>query len=256
VSACGPIVTFAQFSDSHLRADRRKHQGVDAVSALETAVRSLGSAVEFVVHTGDLVSRPADVESYRLYRKIAQGLECPIWHLPGNHDEVTLMRRELGATVPDFPWSFSSGGIRFIGLNSSEGSVAEEELGRLATLLAEGGDVLLFLHHHLGPIEDSWLNPFALQNPQELGAVLRSATSRILGIFHGHIHYYSQMSFLGFPVFSAPALTSQFDPFGAFLSVGHEPPAYTEVAVYPDGRVSRTLHPCGARVDGSLEGAR
>lgn len=255
MSTGDPAVTFAHFSDTHLRADRREHRGVDTVSALETAVRSLGSEVEFVIHTGDLVSRPADEESYGLYREIAQGLECPIWHLPGNHDTVTLMRRELGATVPDFPWCFSSGGIRFVGLNSSEGTIAKEELGRLGTLLREPGDALLFLHHHLGPIDDSWLNPFALENPQELGGVLGASASRVLGLFHGHVHYYAQLSFLGIPVYSAPALTAQFDPFGEFLSVSSEPPAYTKVAVYPDGRVSRTLLPCGGRVDVSVEGA-
>ena len=239
-----PTVRFIQISDTHISADRRPHRGVDAVTALAQAVRYAQHGVHFVVHTGDIVSRPPSVDSYRLYRSMIEGVTCPLHHIPGNHDDATLMASVLPGVAPEYPWSFLCAGVRFVGLDTSSGAPSTGRYERLARLLAAGEPTVVFLHHHICPIAGSWLNRFALQNTDDFAESLRNANARVLGIVHGHIHHDGVFEFHGIPVYSAPALSTQFDPYGAFRATTGAAAAFVEYAVYPDGKIERTVHEC------------
>lgn len=240
-----PLLRFAQFSDTHIRASERLHRGVDTAAALGCAVQAASGIVDFAVHTGDIVSRPADAESYRVYKAIVETLACPLWHIPGNHDVPALMEVELSGFENRLPWHFETAGSHFIGLDTSSGALTTEQLARLSKLLEEKGTGVLFLHHHICRMDESWLNPYALENSDDLYRVVEASTMGIAGIIHGHIHHDAVLEFAGVPVYSAPALTAQFAPYGSHLETTDAPPAFVMFSLLPDGTLSREVLPCG-----------
>lgn len=225
---------FAQFSDTHVRCDERYFRNVDSKAALKKAVGMVPGDIDFLVHTGDLISRPADPCSYDAYAALIAAAPCPVWHIPGNHDDPRLMAEHVPGCDTEYPWSFLLHGVRFIGVDSSTGNIDGAQIERLRVLLQSAEPCVLFVHHHICAMKDSWLNQFALENAGALCGVVNAAGTRVLGIIHGHIHHQAQFGCAGVPVFSTPALSAQFDPYGAFLATTQEPPAFMEFEVSPD----------------------
>ena len=242
-----PLVRFGQISDTHLRADTRLHREVDTQAALRQAVSMVDSRLDFVVHTGDIVSRPADAASYALYHSIVESLRCPLWHVPGNHDDAVLLREHLGRGSLECPWCFTRSGVRFMGLDSSTGAIPADGLERLESLLRGSEAAVVFLHHHICPMPGSWLDAFGLVNSAALCSVLAAYASRVLGVLHGHIHHDAVFGCGGVAVHSAPALSNQFDPYGEFLATLGDGPAFVEFAVWPDGTLQRNIRRCGGK---------
>ena len=234
-------VRFAQFADTHIGRDGEHATSPDGSRALQMAVAAVGDGLDFVVHTGDIVSRPADAKAYASYRSLISGLPCPIRHIPGNHDDAALMAESLDSCPAEYPWALMQGGIRFIGLNSSSGYIADEQLSALSALLTEPCPAVLFVHHHICPMLDSWLNRFALENVNALMDRLNAAAGNVIAVIHGHIHHDAVFDCMGVPAHSAPALTTQFDPYGEFLATTEESPGFVEFSVSPEGILSRRV---------------
>ena len=45
-------------------------------------------------------------------------------------------------------------------------------------------------------------------------------------------------------IYSAPAFSTQFDPYGEFRATTGAAAAFVEYGVYPDGKIERTVHEC------------
>jgi 3',5'-cyclic-AMP phosphodiesterase len=235
-------VRFIQFADTHIRPESLS---LDGCAALTRAIEHANARAEFVVHTGDLVSRPAEAESYRVYRDLLDTLKPPIFHIPGNHDNRNLMKEYVPDGCDLYPWSFSRGGVVFIGLDSSSGIIDHPQLERLSHLLQSDCVCLIFIHHHLCRMGNSWMNPFRLEKRSSFSRVLRRSRARIIGLVHGHIHHHAEFRYTGIPVYSAAALTTQFDPYGEFKDTTDDPPVCYEFSVSPAGVESRLLLDCG-----------
>jgi 3',5'-cyclic-AMP phosphodiesterase len=231
---------FALFADTHIVPDGADYRGVDCSGALRQAVDSLPSDIDFVVHAGDLVSRPASAPAYQWYSALIAPLVHPIWHIPGNHDDVTLMSEYVPGCVTRYPWSFVHEGVHFVGLDSSGGTVSECELHRLGQLLDEASRCIVFVHHHVCEMDGSWLNEFALENVRNLFAELERHPGKVAGLIHGHIHYHAVFSYGSFPVFSAPSLSTSFAVFGRRLEMAAPSPAFSTFQVHDDGRLEQT----------------
>jgi 3',5'-cyclic-AMP phosphodiesterase len=90
------MMLIAQISDFHIKARGKiAYRVVDTASCLAqavAAVAALDPAPDIVVATGDLTDfgRP---EEYALLRELLAPLPCPVYLIPGNHDEREAMRR-------------------------------------------------------------------------------------------------------------------------------------------------------------------
>ena len=123
--------TFVHASDTHL-----SEQSLPRLAKLRSMVDSLKPA--FMLVTGDLVKdalRVSEKEAtslYELYVREIGKFSVPVWNVPGNHEIFGIERHKslvsethplYGKKMyryylgPDF-YSFSYGGIHFIGLNS------------------------------------------------------------------------------------------------------------------------------------------
>lgn len=241
-------------TDTHIRPETSVIRSVDNMAALEEMIEWVGDSALFAdggeekflcdlaVHTGDLITRPADSHAYGVYARIISQLKMPIFHIPGNHDDAQMMAHIVPGSAEEYPWVVNRPGIRLIGLDSSQGALDCRQIDRLSRILETDGNSILFIHHQVGSIGDSWLNDFQLENSDELEHVLSQARSGIAGIVHGHVHHHTEYRLSGVPVYSGMAMAAQFDPYGGFQSTTEEPPGCSILTVYSSGRIERTVH--------------
>ena len=123
--------TFIHASDTHL-----SEQSLPRLTKLRSMVDSLRPA--FMLVTGDLVKdalRVSEKEATSLYEMYVREIgkfSVPVWNVPGNHEIFGIERHKSFVSEnhplygkkmyrhylgPDF-YSFSYGGIHFIGVNS------------------------------------------------------------------------------------------------------------------------------------------
>lgn len=154
--------TIVQWTDLHIREPGRLAYGrLDTSPYLREAIATLQrlpQAPDAVVVTGDLTDcgRPAE---YAHLRALLQPLSCPVFLLPGNHDDPAALRAgfpehaHLG-TSGDVCYSHPLGGMQLIALDTTvagrpHGSLGAERLDWLERALHAARDrpVLLAMHH-------------------------------------------------------------------------------------------------------------
>jgi Icc protein len=111
-------------------------------------------------------------------RELLGTLGKPVWCLPGNHDDIGAMRRELGAAPFSVGGHHDLGAWRIVMLDScvagqAHGRISAAELARLDAALASAAErhVLVSLHHHPVRMASRWLDSVALQNADDFFAV-------------------------------------------------------------------------------------
>ena len=190
----------AQITDLHVAPDGSfMRQFVDSNELLARAVTYLNTMTprpDVVLATGDLTDH-GTAEEYALLREILGALEVPLFLVPGNHDEVDVLRAEYGTpeyardsfdyVVDDFP-------VRLLALDSTvigrhDGEISDAQLAWLDATLAAAPDrpTMVFLHHP--PFETGvwWMDCIGLTGARELEAVVRRHPQVRL-VVAGHVH--------------------------------------------------------------------
>ncbi len=233
-----------QISDPHLfgSADGAL-RGVNTRASLEAVLRQVRSAhwnAAAILLTGDLVND--DKGGYATLRELMGNLGKPVWCVPGNHDDPSVMRSELDAP-------FSIGGHhdldrwRIVMLDScvpgkAHGRLAPAELKRLEGALASSGNrhVLIGLHHHPLPMGSRWIDKVALRNADELFAITdRFACVRAM--VWGHVHQSHDSRRKGVRLLATPSTCAQFLPASENFAIDPAPPAYRRLTLRADGTV-------------------
>jgi len=129
-SSCGQNVGshkffFIQITDPQL-GFTEADGGFDAELAnLEIAVDYInGKKPAFVVVTGDMVHDVHNQAQVAAYMEAMDRIDedIPVYHVPGNHDMLPLSEETIRfyeETFGDDHFSFSCGGMRFVGINSN-----------------------------------------------------------------------------------------------------------------------------------------
>lgn len=214
------LFRFAVLSDTHQKAEETN---VPA-TWLWQEIAGSSPPFAFAVNTGD-VTNTGDPAEFMAYRLAGSQRVSVLYHVPGNHDfrwsawGRSLWRQHFG----NVPWSFDTGGVHFVGLDSTQllqepGHFGRRQLEWLAGDLRRVGPetpVVLFFHHPVGG--DFWY----VDDQDRLFEVL--APYNVRAIFAGHVH--RQMSFYqnGIAVITVPSARDG----GNYLSVQvtAEPPA-------------------------------
>jgi len=138
--------TFIHTSDLHLLkvCNGALCHRVEMAEGLVEAINA--ASPEFVIHTGDVISRygsgPTDILpeawvrwQFETFARIAQGLRVPMFLIPGNHDRAFAWCRREWRTHMGEPWdgpchdyAFDYGDCRFFGLDGS--AEYDEQTGR------------------------------------------------------------------------------------------------------------------------------
>jgi 3',5'-cyclic AMP phosphodiesterase CpdA len=222
-----------------------------------SALRELKQPADAVVITGDLTDF-GRAEEYAHLRTLIAPLTCPVYLMPGNHDDRAELRRAFpdhaylraapGAVESDFiQYAADLGGVRLIAVDTvtpqaSHGTLCSTRLRWLETLLAEAPDppTILALHHppfetFIGHMDEIGL----LEGAPELARIVR-ANPQIQRLVCGHLHRGIQTLWAGTIAMTAPSTAHQVcldlaaDAPSAFTM---EPPGCLIHAWAGDGRI-------------------
>ncbi|MDY0909196.1 phosphodiesterase [Microbacterium sp. CFBP9034] len=212
--------TLLHISDTHLLAGNRALAGrfdtaANLTRALEAA-EATGIRPDAIVFTGDLTDL-GEPEAYAALRAavepVAARLEAPVIWVAGNHDERTVLRRELLDLAPSeepVTGVWDLGGLRLIALDSTvpgwhHGDLDAEQLEWLRGVLripAPLGTVLA-MHHPPLPSHLPLFDILELRDQGRLAEVI--AGTDVRAIVAGHLHYSTSGTFAGVPVSVAAA---------------------------------------------------
>jgi Icc protein len=224
---------FIQISDTHLQAQpngRLWDVDVDVgLAAVLAQIRRRHWPVDFMVATGDLVHDEG--AAYARLVTVLGSLGVPVYCLPGNHDQPTLLRKQLNSGLVRWERQVINGAWQFILLDSTipdspGGHLTEDELVLLDQLLAAGPDhyAVVCLHHHPVPIGSTWLDTM-VSNGEDLFAVL-DRHPQVRAVLWGHIHQAFSARRREVQLLGVPSTCVQFKPGTATAVADDLPPGY------------------------------
>lgn len=239
-------VRLVQFTDTHLFGDAAEDlRGVASLPALRACVAHARPAIEMadaLLVTGDVVQD--DPAGYAHLRHALSPLARPVLCIPGNHDDVTLFRRELGRAPFVLDPHVDIEGWRIVLLDSvkpgaASGRLAPAALAALEQSLASAGDrhVMICLHHQPIGMRSAWLDGVGLENAGEFFAIV-DRFPQVRAIVWGHVHQAWDGERSGVRLLSTPATCAQFLPESDDFAVDTRPPAYRILDLAPDGTVA------------------
>lgn len=123
------LITDVQYADAEPNGERHYRT---SLPKLKTAVEWLAKQdLPFTLHLGDLIDR--DFNSFDAVLPLLDGLGHPVRHLLGNHDYTVAENQKQSVAaklgMPADRYSFRSGGVRFVMLDTNEVSVYKHPEG-------------------------------------------------------------------------------------------------------------------------------
>jgi Icc protein len=200
------LLTFVHLSDTHIHADPAytdkffHFSSRPIVEAVIDAVNALPFPVDFILHTGDVMTDPDRQEYYQIATSILSRLRFPIYYIPGNHDRAEGMRRYLMsdqsfASSTYLYYELDINGVQILMLDShvtgsAVGVLTDDQLSWLDDRCSRTDDrpLVVALHHHPIRLGAPWLDSIPLANGAQLHQILLKAKDRLRGVFYGHIH--------------------------------------------------------------------
>lgn len=242
-----------QLSDPHIKTPGSLAYGrVDTAACLAravAAVQRLPQPPAAVVVTGDLTDF-GRADEYRHLRALLSPLGCPIYLLPGNHDD----RQGLRQAFPEQAWlqgpgeflqyAIDLGELRLVVADTvvpgaAHGEMCSRRLDQLDALLGAGrrDRTVLALHHppfrtYIGHMDD-----IGLQGAEALAEIV-SRHPQVERVICGHLHRSIQVRWAGTVALTAPSTAHQVcldlapDAASAFVL---EPPGFLVHAWSDDG---------------------
>lgn len=225
-----PTLKLAHMTDCHLFAySEGEYFGVNtAKNFAQTLDYLAGYELDGVIFGGDL-TQDHSKESYDLFAELvtASALQCPVFWLPGNHDELTLLSSiSQGQISPSK--RLLCRGAEVLLINSKGATPAgwceKSHLLQLNQVLTETeNSVLAFCHHHPVPI-NGYLDKHILENgPSLLNTLVNS--DKVVGLIHGHVHNEYETSYRAMSVVATPATSIQFSKFTSDWQQDNKGPA-------------------------------
>lgn len=218
----------AQITDCHLVATASGYyKQVQPAAHLAAIVAQLVvEQPDAVLLTGD-VTQDHSAASYQLLAQLMAPLNCPVFCLPGNHDDLV----ELELLCQQLPFrperSIQLASWQLLLLNTKGETPAGVFGAKQQQWLAseckrsKAKALWLFCHHH--PISlNQFIDKHGQQQQAELWQLI-AAEPRILGIAHGHAHYAHQQQVQGVNVVGCPASSVQFLPTSSWETVDEGP---------------------------------
>lgn len=262
------IRTLVQLSDPHIKLPGAKAYGrVDTAHFLQQAVqavRRLKQAPQAVVLTGDLTDF-GRAEEYAHLRELLQPIDCPVYLLPGNHDEREALREGfpghawLRNGTPFVQYAVDLGGLRLIAVDTvvpqaPHGEVCAARLDQLAQLLAQDTvtPTIVAMHHPPFRTMIGHMDEIGLRDPGGALGALVARHPQVRRVICGHLHRLIQAPWANTIAMTAPSTAHQVcldladDAPSAFAM---EPPGFLVHAWSEAGDVVSHAVPIG-RFDG------
>jgi len=262
ISDAKGLIRLFQITDSHLGESVGEQlvgmdtdQSLDLVIDLVSAKLKQGASYNsLLVATGDLANHGSVKAYQRLQQKLAT-LDLPRAWLPGNHDDVELMRAHC--VESEMPRLISADNWYIYLLDSTVPGKVGGELGveQIQALLAsfselpDQANILLCMHHQPVAIGCAWLDQQMIADSTTFIEAL-AGEARLRGIIWGHVHQAytgTEARLPGVKLMSAPSTCVQFAPNSDEFKLDAKSPGYRCLNLHANGKLDSDV----VRVDGS-----
>jgi Icc protein len=234
---------YIQISDSHLFGEAgRRLIGVDTEASLQAVLRLIEQETDVagVLATGD-ISQDASPDSYRRFAECLESLDCPLYWLPGNHDDpASFHAAQSGFPLPARQL-ISAGNWRILLLDSvipgeNSGHLGESEIEYIESNIVDNDYYyLVAMHHHCQPCGAAWLDSMQLDNSKQFVELIKRVPAVRL-VINGHIHMETSKVEDGITFLSTPSTCFQFTPGSMEFSLDTQLPGYRRLFLHPDGQ--------------------
>ncbi|GAB4526305.1 MAG: phosphodiesterase [Anaerolineae bacterium] len=221
------MLRFIHVSDTHIRLTPNPAWQPSPLQPTETlmqiirAIQALPFQPDFILHTGDVCDNDASEAEYLWVVDRISEIPIPTYFLVGNHDNRRLLKQAIGMNDDDAPhdFVFTCGEIVVIAMDTQDrslphprGGLSAEQLVWLQHQLAvtSPARVIVALHHHVLAVGIPALDTAALVNGERLHDLLRHVSTRIAGVFCGHIHQHMHVQREGLLYSAAPGAYFQY----------------------------------------------
>ena len=240
------VVRLVQITDCHIQAgvqDRLKGMNTRAsLGAICQSIVADNDNLDLLLATGDL-SQDGSVASYECLAQQLSELRLPVFWLPGNHDDPSVMHEQLDNGQLSATKQVLIGNWLIVLLDSTikgelAGNVSPEQLDFLQRSLREHPQhhALVCLHHQARPAGSAWIDRLGLQQPQALQAAIKSQQN-VRAVLWGHVHQQSHHHRDGIEWLSSPSTCVQFKPGSDEFALDNLPPGYRQLDLHADGSI-------------------
>ena len=239
-------VELLQFTDTHIYpAPGQRFDGVDTEKTLVQVIahaRKFHRPPDAILLTGDLVHEPEPAAYERLAR-ILETESSPVFCIPGNHDEPTLMHKILATGKISTGKSILCNRWIVVLLDTylpdtHAGKLGEKELAFLDLTLTGHKDkhALICLHHPPVSVGSPWMDRMGLQNPGDLFSVT-DRHPQVRGILCGHIHQEFNCVRSNVQIMATPSTCVQFMPHSDGYARDVTAPGYRRIHLHDTGEI-------------------
>lgn len=238
------FLRIAQISDTHLFSDpERSLLGVKPQVSFQAVFELLKNdpiKPDLILLTGDL-SQDETAQSYRILADKFSELDIPIYFVPGNHDEDTvLIDNFTGKNI--FPQKqIIVKDWQIILLNSHksgciEGFLRQSELDYLQECLQQYPQyhTIIAIHHHPVPVGSRWIDKYALTNASAFWNTVEKL-NHVKMVLFGHVHQLFEQKKSGIHCYAVPSTCFQFKGHSQNFAIEKLPPGYRWLDLYNDG---------------------
>lgn len=232
----------AQITDTHLSSQEDSFPQLDPWTRMQLVLDVLlQEDIDCLIHTGDICLDKPRRSIYELYRERIDAFECPVLHIPGNHDRGDLMKEVLPNAYTTMHITEKEG-FTIIFLNTGDAHIEKEELHKLKGLTEMSDKPLIIFMHHpplYAGVRHMDKN-YPLKNIHEVWPILQ-ATKVPIEVFCGHYHTQRSIKVKNVQVHITPSTLYNIDP--AFEEIKRDyktPPAYRWIRI-EDGKMHQGL---------------
>lgn len=242
------ITRILQLSDLHLFADQQnKLANINTFETLHHVINKISNDIkkispDLIVITGD-ISQDYSLNSYKLAKKSLESLPYPIAATMGNHDEYNAFSQIFGEPNKIINKISDGSNWQTIILNSNwpnhvEGQLSKNTLDFLKKGLEKNPDqpTIIFLHHHVIPVESKWVNKVILTNSEDFFDII-DKHKNIKAVACGHVHQETATSRNNVIFLSTPSTGYQFKTKKDDFKFDTIMPGYRWINLHEDGTI-------------------
>lgn len=249
-----PPFLLAQLSDPHIGADWAGADPAARFAAAVETVLAMSQQPDAVLVSGDLADHATDLE-YEYVRELLAPLQAPLYVLPGNHDDRSVLRRHFalpGDGAEPVQYSIDLGPVRLVVLDTTRpgedpGELDAERLDWLETELAAAPAIPTVVAMHHPPLltgVQAW-DELALPDADRrgLGAVIERHR-QVRRLVAGHLHRVMAGELAGRGVLAVPStyVQGRLDFRARDIELADEPAGFAVHAIV-DGSVVSHIQP-------------
>ncbi|MEM9103228.1 MAG: 3',5'-cyclic-AMP phosphodiesterase [Pseudomonadota bacterium] len=261
------VVRVLQLTDAHLFAEpdatllgMQTELSFKAV-LLDVIQRNINP--DLILLTGDLSQDRSEQAYLRLREHVLANFTCPVFWIPGNHDDFARMSRILLRDNLYSDKHIVVGNWNIVLLNSQverkvHGWLSESELKFMRDALQAFPEhhPLVVMHHHPIDMQCDWIDTIGIQNAERFWEALESETLKA-AVLWGHVHQELSALHNGFHCMATPSTCVQFKPGAVDFAADDIGPGYRILDLHQHGQVETCVNRLPMdqfRVDHSIKG--